>query len=124
MHAGFTPETKEGQGPWFPANIPASDDAKDLISKLLLRDIARRMSPQEVRLYKHIRMYAPGHLCFVCVLLDSLIFGINIYICMAYYILTHEGTAASVDAWLSFVRPPFEIYFSRLEEVHSHLPSP
>lgn len=37
---GFTPETKPGFGPWFPSSIEVSDSAKDLISKLLRKDVA------------------------------------------------------------------------------------
>ena len=37
---GFCPEVKPGYGPWFPASMPISDSAKDLIAKLLTRDVA------------------------------------------------------------------------------------
>jgi len=44
---GFTPVTKDGYGPHFPKAIPATDSAKDLISKLLVLDIAKRLSAEE-----------------------------------------------------------------------------
>jgi calcium-dependent protein kinase len=44
---GFHPITKKGYGPHFPADIPCSDSAKDLITKLLTLDVARRLSADE-----------------------------------------------------------------------------
>jgi len=44
---GFSPETRAGYGAHFPASIPCSDSAKDLISKLLTTDPARRISASE-----------------------------------------------------------------------------
>lgn len=44
---GFTPEVKEGYGPWFPAHITLSAQAKDFISKLLEYDPAVRLSSTE-----------------------------------------------------------------------------
>ena len=37
---GFTPETKPGYGSWFPSSIAVSESAKDLIAKLLRKDVA------------------------------------------------------------------------------------
>jgi calcium-dependent protein kinase len=44
---GFSPQTKDGYGAHFPKAIPASDSAKDLISKLLVLDIAKRLTADE-----------------------------------------------------------------------------
>jgi len=35
IEAGFQNVTKAGYGPWFPANIPCSADAKDLIARFV-----------------------------------------------------------------------------------------
>lgn len=45
---GFSPTTKRGYGAWFPAEIPCSDSAKDLIGKLLTLDTAKRYTAEEV----------------------------------------------------------------------------
>jgi calcium-dependent protein kinase len=44
---GFAPVTRAGYGAHFPASIPCSDSAKDLISKLLVTDTARRLTAAE-----------------------------------------------------------------------------
>jgi calcium-dependent protein kinase len=44
---GFSPETKDGYGAHFPRAIPASAAAKDLISKLLTLDTAKRYTAME-----------------------------------------------------------------------------
>ena len=44
---GFQPVTKAGYGPHFPSAIPCSDSAKDLISKLLQMDPAKRWTAAE-----------------------------------------------------------------------------
>jgi len=44
---GFTAVTKKGYGPWYPAAVPASDSAKDLISRLLTLDTAKRYTADE-----------------------------------------------------------------------------
>ena len=44
---GFHPIIKDGYGPWFPKNIEISQQAKDLISKLLILDPAIRLSASE-----------------------------------------------------------------------------
>jgi Ca2+-binding EF-hand superfamily protein len=44
---GFEPVTKAGYGPHFPEAIPCSDSAKDLISKLLVSDTAKRYTAAE-----------------------------------------------------------------------------
>eukprot|EP00457_Paulinella_chromatophora_P006455 gb/GEZN01006473.1/.p1 GENE.gb/GEZN01006473.1/~~gb/GEZN01006473.1/.p1 ORF type:complete len:503 (+),score=77.21 gb/GEZN01006473.1/:68-1576(+) len=44
---GFQPVTKKGYGPHFPQDIPASDSAKDLMSKLLVLDTAKRWTAEE-----------------------------------------------------------------------------
>lgn len=47
IKAGFQPVTKAGYGSHFPAAIPASDSAKDLITKLLTSDPANRLTAAE-----------------------------------------------------------------------------
>jgi len=44
---GFTPETKAGYGPWFPSSIRVSDSAKDVMAKLLRKDVAERLTAEE-----------------------------------------------------------------------------
>lgn len=44
---GFVPEVKSGHGNWFPANIPISTDAKDLIQHLLELDVMLRLTVDE-----------------------------------------------------------------------------
>lgn len=51
---GFTPETKKGFGPWFPKfskgkkkPFTVSDEAKDLIGKLLTKDVDKRLTATE-----------------------------------------------------------------------------
>jgi calcium-dependent protein kinase len=44
---GFTPVTKKGYGAHFPAAIPCSDSAKDLIAKCLTLDTAARFTATE-----------------------------------------------------------------------------
>eukprot|EP00455_Lapot_gusevi_P013836 TRINITY_DN1682_c0_g1_i1.p1 TRINITY_DN1682_c0_g1~~TRINITY_DN1682_c0_g1_i1.p1 ORF type:complete len:491 (-),score=204.28 TRINITY_DN1682_c0_g1_i1:224-1696(-) len=44
---GFTPETKPGYGPWFSSSLRISDSAKDLIAKLLKKDVAERLTADE-----------------------------------------------------------------------------
>lgn len=44
---GFKPITKQGYGAFFPQDIPVSDSAKDLISKLLKSEIADRLTAEE-----------------------------------------------------------------------------
>ncbi|SPR00135.1 non-specific serine/threonine protein kinase [Plasmodiophora brassicae] len=44
---GFTPKTKAGFGPFFPSSINVSESAKDLIAKLLVTDVAERLTASE-----------------------------------------------------------------------------
>jgi calcium-dependent protein kinase len=44
---GFKPVTRAGYGAFFPADIPCSNSAKDLITKLLKTDVADRYSAEE-----------------------------------------------------------------------------
>jgi len=46
--AGFDPVTKKGYKAHFPQDIPASDQAKDLMSKLLTSDTAARLTAAEM----------------------------------------------------------------------------
>jgi calcium-dependent protein kinase len=62
IEAGFQPVTKPGYGPWFPATIPCSADAKDLIAKCLNSDIARRLTATEVLEHKWFHGGASGEL--------------------------------------------------------------
>ncbi len=47
VRKGFTPETKPGFGPFFPDSIRASASLKDLIGKLLRKDVADRLTAEE-----------------------------------------------------------------------------
>lgn len=47
IQQGFAPVTKQGYGAHFPAAIPCSESAKDLISKLLVMDPAQRWTAGE-----------------------------------------------------------------------------
>ena len=44
---GFIGEVKEGFGPWFPVSMPISVDLRELISKMLLRDVRKRWTVKE-----------------------------------------------------------------------------
>lgn len=44
---GFKAKTMEGYGPHFPQAIPVSESAKDILSKLLTRDVAKRYTAAE-----------------------------------------------------------------------------
>src|ERR1700712_2292040 len=43
---GFNPVTKPGYRAHFPADIPCSDAAKDLMGKLLTHDVAQRLTAE------------------------------------------------------------------------------
>jgi len=45
---GFKPKAQAGYGPHFPEAIPVSDAAKDLMAKILTRDVAKRYTAREV----------------------------------------------------------------------------
>jgi calcium-dependent protein kinase len=47
IQQGFQPVTKAGYGAHFPAAIPASEGAKDLIAKLLVQNPAQRLTAAE-----------------------------------------------------------------------------
>jgi len=47
IRKGFRPETMDTYGPCFPADIPATDAAKDLIAKMLESDPIKRISAAE-----------------------------------------------------------------------------
>lgn len=55
VEKGFQPLTKAGQGAWFPLDIPCSDAAKDLLSRLLTKDVAARLTAAEVLRHPWIR---------------------------------------------------------------------
>jgi len=44
---GFQPKVKLGFGPWFPKSAPVSHDFKDLVARLLRKDVAARMTAEE-----------------------------------------------------------------------------
>ena len=44
---GFLPEVKSGPGAWFPVERPISEGARDFISKLLVTDVATRLTVDE-----------------------------------------------------------------------------
>jgi len=47
IRQGFKAVTKPDFGPWFPETIPVSESAKDLMSRLLTRDVAKRLTAAE-----------------------------------------------------------------------------
>jgi len=55
IQKGFTPEVKQGYGPWFPDKIPVSNEARDLMGKLLEMDRAKRMTAKEALLHPWIK---------------------------------------------------------------------
>lgn len=48
---GFEPVVKKGYKAHFPADIPCSDSAKDLIAKLLTKDTAKRLTAEEALMH-------------------------------------------------------------------------
>lgn len=58
---GFDPTTKKGYKAHFPADIPVSDCAKDLMSKLLTGDTAKRLTAAEVLEHPWLNGGAPTH---------------------------------------------------------------
>jgi len=55
IQKGFKPVTKAGYGPFFPQDIPCSESAKDLISKLLKTDVAERYTAEEALSHPWLR---------------------------------------------------------------------
>jgi len=49
--AGFHPQVLKGYGPWFPASMPRSSECRDLISRLLERDPAVRITAAEALMH-------------------------------------------------------------------------
>eukprot|EP00471_Norrisiella_sphaerica_P010411 CAMPEP_0184492574 /NCGR_PEP_ID=MMETSP0113_2-20130426/23700_1 /TAXON_ID=91329 /ORGANISM="Norrisiella sphaerica, Strain BC52" /LENGTH=597 /DNA_ID=CAMNT_0026877451 /DNA_START=292 /DNA_END=2082 /DNA_ORIENTATION=- len=47
IRIGFDPRVKDGYGPWFPASVPISQQAKDLIGSLLEIDTSKRLTAEE-----------------------------------------------------------------------------
>jgi len=47
VRKGFDPVTKDGYGPHFPSSIPCSESAKDLMTKLLTLNTAKRITAAE-----------------------------------------------------------------------------
>ena len=52
---GFFPEVREGWGQWFPAEIPVSENVKHLLSKMLEKDVTRRLTAEEALNHPWIR---------------------------------------------------------------------
>merc|ERR1719334_1434469 len=52
---GFDPVVKEGFGAWFPADIPVSDDCRNLLSKMLEMDVTKRWTVKECLSSKWVR---------------------------------------------------------------------
>mmetsp|Transcript_39551 Transcript_39551/g.48944 ORF Transcript_39551/g.48944 Transcript_39551/m.48944 type:complete len:634 (-) Transcript_39551:217-2118(-) len=47
IQKGFYPQIRKGYGPWFPQKMPVSEDAMDLMSKLMEMEQAKRLSAKE-----------------------------------------------------------------------------
>jgi len=52
IRKGFDPHVKKGFGAFFPAAIPVSEDARDLISRCLLMDTYNRLTAEEALQHK------------------------------------------------------------------------
>ena len=52
---GFSPVVKEGYGAWFPFDIPISEEARDLISKMLRLNVKDRITVKEALAHPWLR---------------------------------------------------------------------
>ena len=47
MNKEFDARVKRGYGPWFPKKIPVSEEARDLMARLIETDASKRLSAKE-----------------------------------------------------------------------------
>eukprot|EP00486_Rosalina_sp_Unknown_P011728 CAMPEP_0201577698 /NCGR_PEP_ID=MMETSP0190_2-20130828/24183_1 /ASSEMBLY_ACC=CAM_ASM_000263 /TAXON_ID=37353 /ORGANISM="Rosalina sp." /LENGTH=361 /DNA_ID=CAMNT_0048009999 /DNA_START=633 /DNA_END=1718 /DNA_ORIENTATION=- len=47
IQKGFDSKVKRGYGPWFPKKMPVSDEAKDLMARLMESDTSKRLTAKE-----------------------------------------------------------------------------
>eukprot|EP00484_Ammonia_sp_Unknown_P016814 CAMPEP_0197040688 /NCGR_PEP_ID=MMETSP1384-20130603/17333_1 /TAXON_ID=29189 /ORGANISM="Ammonia sp." /LENGTH=559 /DNA_ID=CAMNT_0042471489 /DNA_START=61 /DNA_END=1740 /DNA_ORIENTATION=+ len=47
IQKGFDPKVKRGYGPWFPKKMPASEEARDLMARLIESDTSKRLTAKE-----------------------------------------------------------------------------
>lgn len=47
IQKGFDPKVKRGYGPWFPKKMPVSEEAKDLMARLMDSDTSKRLTAKE-----------------------------------------------------------------------------
>ena len=52
---GFDPVVKDGFGPWFPKDIPVSEECRNLLSKMLEMDVTKRWTAKECLSSKWVR---------------------------------------------------------------------
>ena len=55
IEKGFNPEVKRGYGPWFPKKMPVSEEARDLMAKLMEMDTSKRFTAKEALQHPWIR---------------------------------------------------------------------
>jgi len=55
IEKGFNPKVKSGYGPWFPKKMPVSEEARDLMSKLMEMDTSKRFTAKEALQHPWIR---------------------------------------------------------------------
>merc|ERR1719499_2253454 len=52
---GFDPQVKRGYGPWFPKKMPVSEEARDLMARLMEMDTSKRFTAKEALQHPWIR---------------------------------------------------------------------
>ena len=55
IERGFNAEVKRGYGPWFPKKMPVSEEARDLMAKLMEMDTSKRFTAKEALQHPWIR---------------------------------------------------------------------
>jgi len=55
IEKGFNAEVKRGYGPWFPKKMPVSEEARDLMAKLMEMDTSKRFTAKEALQHPWIR---------------------------------------------------------------------
>merc|ERR1712037_914934 len=55
IQKGFDPKVKRGYGPWFPKKMPVSEEARDLMAKLMEMDTSKRFTAKEALQHPWIR---------------------------------------------------------------------